>query len=519
MLRVNKAKTIVYSNGLSLINFPDEEIMQLKEKLTFENPAYKNALKFSRYNRVSIPPYVMYFEQKGNSFNVPIGTDISFLDLDKCKIKDYRVYSKIFTPEFKLTLRNSQEKAALTYLSNIYNNILYNNKFIIQLPTGKGKSILGLYIASCLSCKTLIVVHKDDLVTGWKKDIDLAFNKEVKSGLIKAKSRTVGDFITIATVQTLNKLSEEELEILYDTFGLVIQDEMHHCPASSYEVVSKFRAKYKLGLTATPERSDGLDHIMNLYYGGICYKYESDEAEEEKDILPVSVIRKNVPIYFNPVCQRLSNHGKVTYKIVDPIADKNFELKDNQKRITDIPYDSRPKIQHQYVDDIVVNNNQYQNIVCEDILQEFNEGHSIVVFFSLKEHCRKYRELLIQKGVPKDKVALYYGDNKDNNAVLDLAENNRAFITLTTYSKATEGTNVKQWEVEFLVSSINNGKNTEQAVGRIRRTKEGKLNPVRLYDYRFPEVYTLTRHGVTRDERYTKLGFIQKSPIFRRGFI
>ena len=103
---------------------------------------------------------------------------------------------------------------------------------------------------------------------------------------------------------------------------------------------------------------------------------------------------------------------------------------------------------------------------------------------------------------------MFYGDNTNNKAVLEKAESTRKFITLTTYAKATEGTNVKQWEVEFLVSSINNGKNTEQALGRIRRVKEGfKINPVIFYDYRFPDVYLMKNHGFTRDKRYKEMGF------------
>ena len=72
---------------------------------------------------------------------------------------------------------------------------------------------------------------------------------------------------------------------------------------------------------------------------------------------------------------------------------------------------------------------------------------------------------------------------------------------------------------------LNNEKNTEQAVGRIRRVKEGKINPAILYDYRVPYVYSLANHGNTRDKRYRHLGFIMegeksspKRSIFKRGY-
>lgn len=521
--KVNRRRLIL-SDGIILCNPTPSEIAIIKDKLTFDNPAYRNALKFSRYNRVSIPPSLMYYKQgkyEGEPcIKMPIGFDyFTSIACTNVSICDKRVYSEIEHAPFVLELRADQESAAKEYLRTAG---AMPPRDIIQLPTGKGKSILGLYIASQLSCKTLIVVHKDDLVDGWKKDISLAFDNKVHAGLIKAKSREVGHFLTIATVQTLNRLSAEELEKLYDTFGLVIQDEMHHCPASSYSIVANFRPKYRLGLTATPERTDGLDHIMNLYYGKMCYKYKNEG--EESDILPVKVLKRKSTVYFNPLFQNVGSDEHPKYALVDLYAPAEAIMKDNHVRMSDIPYSDRPTLNYQVIDSFVVNDESYKEMVCHDIINEYAQGHSCIVFFTQKEHCRTYYDYL-KMYVSEEHLGLYYGDNADNKAVLEKADKNRKFITLTTYAKATEGTNVKTWEVEFLVSSINNEKNAEQAVGRIRRAKEGKLNPAILYDYRVPYVYSLSNHGSTRDRRYKQLGFIvegEKSPnkrsIFKRGY-
>ena len=517
MITKNTKKTMILSSGITFRNISPEAVAELKRQLTFDNPAYSRAMRYSRYNRVAISPYLMYYSNEGtDTIQVPIGTKPSF-SISDFKVIDNRVYRKISVPEFVLELRESQRVAAIKYLDNCNN--IYNINNIIQLPTGKGKSILGLYIAAKLACKTLIVVHKDDLVQGWQKDIKLAFDGKVSPGLIKAKSRVVGEFITLATVQTLNRLTHEELEQLYSTFGFVIQDEMHHCPANSYSVVANFRSKYRLGLTATPERSDGLDHIMSVYYGGICYSYTDDkDREEETDILPVKVVKRESNLYFNPVCQEFKSGGKLTYKIVDMDAPKDSHLSVNLMRISSIPYDRRPSINFQTVDDFVVSNPDYKKFVCEDIISEFIRGRNIVVFLTQKKHCREYYDFLANMGVSKSFMGLYYGDNSDNKSVLEKAEEAKSgFITITTYAKATEGTNVRAWEVEFLVSSINNEKNVEQAVGRIRRTKEGKLSTAVLYDYRVPNVYLLSNHGFTRDKRYRKLGFLQKARMLNFG--
>lgn len=493
-----------YISGLT----PDE-LDKVKKDLTFNNPAYATTQRYSKYAYTTVPPFLTYYKEHKGYIEVPIGYDLSRFHVQD--FVDNRVYEQIETAPFVLELRGTQKDAAGMYFKNYNADVLRGS---IQMPTGKGKSILGLYIASVLSCKTLIVVHKDDLITGWQKDIALAFDNKVNAGLIKAKSRRVGHFLTLATVQTLNRLSLEELNDLYSQFGLVIQDEMHHCPASSFEVVSNFRARYKLGLTATPERSDGLAHVMNLYFGDFCYRYEHDD--DDKDILPVKVIVRNNPLYFNPLCKSQKLRDKVIYKIHDLAFPENKVPAENEVRLADIPYNSRPKVSFQVIDDFVVRGIKEQ--VCRDIIEEYFKGHSCVVFFTQKEHCRLYYDYLVER-IPDTNLGLYYGDNSNNDEVLEKAEKNRKFVTLTTYAKATEGTNVKQWEVEFLVSSINNEKNTEQAVGRVRRTKEGqKITPVLVYDYRTPKVYSVSSHGRTRDARYRHLHFTFEGEKFRGLF-
>ena len=505
---------VTFDRGLTLSGLNPDQVAQVKKDLTFDNPAYATTQRYSRYAYTTVPPYLTYYNERKNSIEVPVGYDLSKLKVGN--IIDARVYERIDTAPFVLELRDSQKEAAESYLTSNTNTPILRGS--IQMPTGKGKSILGLYLASALSCKTLIVVHKDDLVTGWQNDIALAFDNKVMPGLIKAKSRRVGHFITLATVQTLNKLTPEELEELYSTFGFVIQDEMHHCPATSFGVVSNFRARYKLGLTATPERTDGLAHVMSLYFGDFCYRYEHDD--DDKDILPARVIVRNHSLYFNPMCKAHRQGERTVYKIHDLACPEDKKPTEGQKRLSDIPYDSRPKVSFQVIDDFVVQ--RLKGFVCEDIINEYKNGHSCIVFFTKKEHCRLYHEYLSQS-VPAEHMGLLYGDNPNNDEVLEKAEKNRQFITLTTYAKATEGTNVKQWEVEFLVSSLNNEKNTEQAVGRVRRTKEGcKISPVLVYDYRTPKVYSVGSHGRTRDARYRKLRFEQSSVkfqgMFSRGF-
>lgn len=498
----------------------------IERDLTFTNPKYEKIKKYSKWGSTREPKYIEYFKyfQKNGSLVMQVPVGYTLPDSIKIEsVEDHRFtrVQKDF-PKFLMTLRGTQQEALDKYIECNENNdlSLFGS---VQMPTGKGKTVLGLALAEHYKCRTLIIVHKVDLVTGWKEDISEAFGGKADVGFIQGNKRKCGKHFTIATIQTLNNLDAETLKQLYQTFGLVIQDEMHHCPSTSFSLADNFMSRYRLGLTATPERSDGLTHVMNLYYGDFCFKY--GHRKDDEDILPVEIIRREVPTYFVPIVSKRGNKYYLKTLSYAGNFDFKYVLSSKEKRITDIPYDLRPSISHMDLDRVAVSEEETVSMVCDDILDEYSLGHSCIAFFTQKEHIEQYYERLIELGVNSDDIGLYYGNNKDCDSVKRIAEDKRQYITLATYSKATEGTNVKQWEVGFFVSSINNGKNVEQAVGRIRRTKSGqKLSKARLYDYRYSKCFQLSRHGSTRDTRYSLLKLDsgveapKKRTLFSKGF-
>lgn len=516
-------------DGLYVENLPEEIYLSISEELTFPNPKYQQIMRYSKYSSTKEPKFLNYcVDLPHQVLKLPIGymsrlfSQISDEDIE---ITDYRKkrIQKDF-PEFKLQLREAQEQAMKAYLKHNENELECSGGII--LPTGKGKTILGLAIASSLKTKTLIIVHKDDLVKGWQSSIEKCFDY-ADTGLIKAGKRKIGKHFTIATIQTLNRLSPEELKILYTSFGLIIQDEMHHCPSSSFSLANNFYARYRLGLTATPERNDGLAHIMKLYYGSFCYVYKSDpDEEEDKDILPVKVVAREMDLYFNPICKGVAGKYFIEENNLNNRNnfDPDYRPKFDEVRIRKIPFQQRPVLSYAQADRLLLSQRYTINKVCNDILNEYMQGHSCIVFFKQVETLLAYKEELRYKGIPEKDIGLYYGGNNKSDEVKETAEKQRKYITLTTYSKATEGTDVQQWEVCFLVSSINNGKDVEQAVGRVRRKKANgnKLDTALVYDYSFSNCYPMYEHKSTRYSRYRKLHFeisgSNQSKLFNRGF-
>lgn len=486
-----------------VIGVQKEDLSVLKDFLTFPNPKYAQAKRYSRYGYTTIPPYLTYYtiyKENGHTvIEVPIGVDVPKILGGKYRysILNYVCDEVCYYPPIQIELRKDQQKAFNAYVGNNTKN------GIIQMPTGKGKSILGIYTAFSLRMKTLVLVHKDDLVVGWKEDINLCFGGKVKPGLIKAKSRKVGDQITIATVQTLSRMSEEEFARYSSQFSLVILDECHHVGANTFNIIDRFNSEYKMGLSATPTRSDGLTHVFDLFFGGIIYKHKY--TKEDKDILPVKVKVMNSRAKFLPFVETKGNW--MSDQIFNYYDFKKQELPSSFSLLEDIPYSDRPTVPFSTTDTSIVTNTRFKIQVCKDILFHARKGHSVIALFTQKEHIDLYYSYL-KRYIDSDKIMKYYGDSKESSKdMMKKAESREVLITLATLAKATEGTNVKAWEVLFLVSSINNKKNVEQATGRIRRTQEGKLNPVLVYDYYQKDCYSVRSHINTRMDVYRKLKY------------
>lgn len=138
---------------------------------------------------------------------------------------------------------------------------------VVVLPTGAGKTLVGL-LALCWARRDgLVVVPTLDLMQQWYALLRAAFPDQ-EIGLIGGGYHEPRP-MTIATYDS----AARHIERLGDRFGLLIFDEAHHLPSEFYRVIAEFSlAPYRLGLTATPERSDGRDADLPALVGPIIYR-------------------------------------------------------------------------------------------------------------------------------------------------------------------------------------------------------------------------------------------------------
>jgi len=145
---------------------------------------------------------------------------------------------------------------------------------VLQAGVGTGKTVMGLEIARRLGKSTLILVHTSLLFDQWQERIK-NFLPDAKVGIIRKDKCDSGedfDFV-IGMISSMSRI-DYPLKTLH-SFGTVIVDEVHHTSALTWRgVLVKTAAKFRLGLTATPERGDRLEQIYMAHIGPIAHSLE-----------------------------------------------------------------------------------------------------------------------------------------------------------------------------------------------------------------------------------------------------
>ena len=182
--------------------------------------------------------------------SIPVGRD----DLIPVgyEIIDKRVTSPVELPDFKFTLRPSQQK--------VHDEIQGNA--IVNAWVSWGKTITGLAIAKKLGQKTLVVTHTTTLRNQWEKDVEKCFG--IKAGRIGSGSFDTKSPIVIGNIQSLYR----KMDDIKQVFGTVILDEMHHVSSPTFtRIVDEMPALNKIGLSGTLERKDGRHVVFRDYFG------------------------------------------------------------------------------------------------------------------------------------------------------------------------------------------------------------------------------------------------------------
>ena len=203
-------------------------------------------------------------------------------------------YEEIYKNQFLLNKKNSTdnniESQVIITPNSMQNEALENlktlrdekkKKALIISATGTGKTYLSAFDAKAFNPKKLLfVVHRLTIAKDSLKTFQKVFGETKTMGLYSGDKRDLNCDFLFSTVQTISKSTHLE-NFAKDHFDYIIIDETHRSGADSYlRLIEYFNPKFLLGMTATPERTDGND-IFQLFDHNIAYEIRLNKAMEE----------------------------------------------------------------------------------------------------------------------------------------------------------------------------------------------------------------------------------------------
>jgi superfamily II DNA or RNA helicase len=234
----------------------------------------------------------------------------------RCELRDERFGGSALDLRFEGTLRPDQEAAVAA--------VLAHDTGIQCAPTAFGKTVTAAAAIARRGVNTLVLVHRAELLKQWQERLKSFLGAE--RGLIGTigggKSKPSGR-IDIAVMQSLHRRGETSE--LVENYGQVAVDECHHISAVSFEpILKRSRAKYVLGLTATPIRRDGRQPIIFMQCGPTRHvAVRSAGTPQTLEVIPrylTAPVRLATDVGIQDVFRALASNAGRTAAIADEVA-------------------------------------------------------------------------------------------------------------------------------------------------------------------------------------------------------
>lgn len=468
IIGVPKTATLTLANHiyLEINDLPSALIARLRKLASFSNPVFfkTQAMRFSTHG---IPRYISCAKiERGPTaeqwLSVPRGCYDDILSLlheqgIESKVNDKRNKGHPLAKlKFLGQLRKNQIRAI--------NAINQHDTGVLHAPTAFGKTVTAIGIIKKRKTNTLILTHSKQLLSQWQERLH-AFLDNVEIGVFHGSKKKPSGQIDIATYQSLINKKENTVNELVQDYGQIIIDECHHISAPSFEMVlNEVRAKYVLGLTATPYRQDGHQKIIFMLSGPIRHTVKpthSDHFEQE-------VIVKQLNYQPGTECLTQGNRPK--------ISDVYSWIMTNQDRSTKI---------------------------VADVISQVALGKNPLVLTERRQHAEDLHKMLVQTGINAVVLrgAMKAKELKDANKQLLNTQ-----VIVATGKYIGEGFDLPRLDTLFLAMPVSWKGSLAQYAGRIHRELEGK-DQVTIFDYVDSSLPMLQRMFKKREKNYKLMGY------------
>lgn len=339
------------------------------------------------------------------------------------------------------------------YQQNALKDLIRAKNGVLVAPCGSGKTEIAVALIKALSGKTLWLTHTSDLLTQSKKRVEQYLKCNV--GTITNGKVNIGD-ITFATIQTMAKL---DLMQYCDMFSVIIVDECQKVSGSPtrvkqfYKVLSHLSARYKYGLTATPNRADNLIESMFALLGGIVHTISESETKRTK--------ARYEPLFIQaPFEQECIGNDIIT-----------------NEKIYKLPYiDTDGTIIYSKLMEMI-SNNEWRNNYIKDLASTCikNDKHTLILC-NLVSQAKTLHNTIVGSELLIGSVS-----RGEREETLQRAKQGTTKCIVATYSLAKEGLDIPILDTLILASPQKDFTTIKQSVGRIERQYEGKIESV-VYD-------------------------------------
>lgn len=425
------------------IQDPSIEITRwAKDNLQFPNPEFEKKQRMGFWTGRT-PRELRLYEWDGGTMILPFGVIRELMPLLKgTRVDtDFRQDNVINYGGVAVPLYDYQREAV---------GEMFNAKYgILKSKPGSGKTQMGIALIKGLRRRALWLCHTQDLL---KQSMDRAkqYIDPETIGTITEGKVNIGIGVTFATVQTMANL---ELTQYRDYWDVVIVDECHRVSSSAttftrYEkVLNHLAARHKYGLSATPERSDGLIKATFALLGNVAYEVPDSAVADRTMGVKIRPVETDFEI--DDDC--LNDDGTINYvKLIEALT-------------TD---------------------KERNDLIAQTIME--NEGHSCLI---LSDRLEQLRSIMLRLPSEMLKEATYIDGKMQSKkakaereqALEDMRTGKKKYL-FASYSLAKEGLDVPRLDRLFLASPCKYSAIITQAVGRIQRTFEGKETPV-VYDF------------------------------------
>jgi superfamily II DNA or RNA helicase len=373
-------------------------------------------------------------------------------------LQDERYAGKEIDVRFAGNLRDRQPEAV--------SRILDHDEGILCAGTAFGKTVAAAYLIAARRTNTLVLVHRAQLLDQWRErlaaflDVPIERIGQISGG----KSKRTGS-IDVALIQSLHRMGETK--DLVAEYGHIVVDECHHVSAVTFEqVMRQVKAKYVVGLTATPIRKDGHHPIIYMQCGPIRFN------------LPVRSQMESSPI-----------EHRVKPQTTNVIWTR----------------DQAPTIQDLYA--LLAVNAERNLQIVGDIVQAVASGRSPLVLSGRTEHVEwlgaRLREHIERVFVLKGGM----GSKQRGQVMQELAAAEACpRVIVATGSYVGEGFDDSRLDTLFLAMPISWRGTLQQYVGRLHRLHDSK-KVVEVYDYVDYSIPMLARMFDKRLRGYKALGY------------